>query len=197
MTIREGGEWLRYVFWCSALGLAWLAIQYAISPDQDTGKILACILGALLFGFSGFVFKTHKVVFDRHQKKISLTHREFRNTTQQIIPFSDVEHIVIVKTFHYNEDLLPANRWQECWYLALACREEIVTLTYNPSVHKEEVRQLSKKIQSILCVDILDSDQASLSALLKTGRKVDAITLATRSHGMTVTEASEYVDSLR
>lgn len=197
MIIRENSEWLRYVFWCCALGLGLLAVQIATSPDRDTSKIITCILGSILFGFSGFVLKTHKAVFDPHQKKISLTHRGLKNTTQKIIPFSDVTHIVIVKTYHHNEDMLPANRWQECWYLALMCQEEIVTLTHNPAVQKEEVYRLSQKIQSILGVDILDSDQASLNALLKTGRKVDAITLATRSLGMNITEASQYIDSLR
>jgi hypothetical protein len=197
MTIRENAEWLRYVLWCCALGLALLAIQSAISPGQDTGKIVGSILGALLFGFSGFVFKTHKVVLDPIQHKITLTHRGFRNITQQTIPFSDVEHIVIVKTFHYDEDLTPANRWQERWHIALKCRMEIVTLTHNPSVRKDEARQLAQKIQSILGVGILDSDQDSLDALLKTGKKVEAITLATRSLGMTVTEASQHVESLR
>lgn len=197
MTIRENSNWLRYVFWCCALGLAMLAIQNAVSSDHDTGKIIGSILGALLFGFSGFVFKTHKVVFDLHRRTISLTHKGFRHTAQQTIPFADVEHIVIVKTFHYEEDLLPANRWQERWYLALQCRNEIVTLTHNPSVRKEEASLLAKKIQSIVSVEILDSDQESLAMLLKTGTKAEAIALAIRSLGMTVTEASQHVASVR
>ncbi len=197
MTIREHGEWLRYVFWCCALGLTFLGIQHATSPDHDIGKIIGSILGALLFGLSGFVFKTYKVVCDLHRRTISLTHKGFRHTARQPIPFSEVEHIVIVKTFHYDEDLLPANRWQERWYLALQCRNEIVTLTHNPSVGKEEASLLAKKLQSILGVDILDSDQESLATLSKTGRKAEAMTLATRSLGMTVTEASQYVESLR
>lgn len=197
MIIRENANWLRYVFWCCALGLALLVIQNALSSDQDTGKIIGSILGALLFGLSGLVFKTHKVVFDLHRKTITLTHKGFRHTAQQTIPFSEVEHIGVVKTFHYDEDLLPANRWQERWHLALKCRNEIVTLTHNPSVSKQEATVLAQKIQSILGVGILDSDQKSLIALLKTGRKAEAITLAARSLGMTVTEASHHVDSLR
>lgn len=197
MTIRENGVWLRYVFWCCALGLALLGFQHATSPDHDTGKIIGSILGAVLFGFSGFVFKTHKVVIDPRRKTLILTQKGFRNTTQQTIPFLAVEHIVVVKTFHYDEDLLPANRWQERWYLVLKCRNEIVTLTHNPSVNKEEASLLAKKIQSILGVDILDSDQESLVMLLKTGRKAEAMTLATRSLGMTITEASQHVESLR
>lgn len=197
MTIRENGEWLRYVFWFGAIGLALLALQHAAAPERDTGKIIGSILGSLLFGFSAYVFKTHKVVFDQHRKTITLFRKGFRNATQHTILFADIEHIVVVKTFHYNEDLLPANRWQARWYLALACREGIVTLTHNPAVHKEEAQNLAKKIQGILRVDILDSDQESLNVLLKTGRKTEAITLAARSLGMTVGEASRHVDSLR
>ena len=48
-----------------------------------------------------------------------------------------------------------------------------------------EVRQLSPQ------------DQESLATLLKTGRKAEAVTLATRSRAMTVTEASGHVDSFR
>lgn len=197
MIIRENREWLRYVFWFGAAGLAWLAVQNVISLYQDTGKIIGSTLGALLFGFSGFAFKTHKAVFDLHQKKIVLTHKGFRNTSEQVILFSDVSHVVIVKTFHYDEDLLPANRWQERWHLALKCREEIVLLTYNPSVRKDEAGRLAREIQSILGVNILDSDQESLYALLKIGWKAEAITLATRSLGMTVTEASQHIGSLK
>jgi hypothetical protein len=196
MTIRENGEWLRYVFWCCAFGLTSLGIQHAISSDRDTGKVIGSILGALLFGVSGFVFKTHRVVLDPIRKQIVLTHQGFRNVAQRTIPFSDVEHIVVVKTVHYDEELLPANRWQERWYLALKCRNDMVTLTHNPSVRKEETSLLAQKIQSMLGVTILDSDQESLIALLKSGRKTDAITLATRSFGMTVTEAGQHVESL-
>ncbi len=195
MIIRENREWLRYVFWACALGLSFLTIQSAISPGHDIGKIVGSILGALLFGFSGFVFKTHKVVFDQLQHKIILIHRGFRNFSQQTISFSDVENVVVVKTFHYDEDLAPANRWQERWYIALKCRTEIVTLTHNPSFRKDEARHLAQKIQSILGVGILDSDQESLKTLIMAGRKAEAITLAARSLGMTVTEASQHVES--
>lgn len=195
--IRENREWLRYVFWFGAAGLAWLAFQIAISPDQDAFKMIVSILGVLLFSFCGFVFKTHKVVFDQHQNRIVLTHKGFRSASEQVIPFSDISHIVIVKTFHYDEDLSPANRWQERWHLALGCRDEIVPLTYNPSVRKDEARQLAQEIQSILRVDILDSDQESLNALLKIGWKAQAITLAARSQGITITEASQHVSSLK
>lgn len=92
---------------------------------------------------------------------------------------------------------MPANRWQERWYLVLQCRNEIVPLIHNPSVRKEEASLLAEKLQLILGVGILDSDQESLVTLLKTGRKTEAITLATRSLGMTVTEANQYVDSVR
>lgn len=197
MIIRENAEWLRYVFWFGALGLALIAYQNTTAPDPDAVKIIASILGALLCGFSGVVFKTHKAIFDPSRKQITLIHRGFRNSTQQTIPFSAVEHIVVVKTFDYNEDMLPANRWQERWYLALACRDEIVTLTYNLSVQKGEARQLAQKIQAILVVDVLDTDQESLNALVKTGRKAEAISLAARSLGMTVTEAKQHVDSLK
>jgi hypothetical protein len=197
MTIRENGEWLRIVFGCGALGLALLALQNAAPPDHDTGKIIASILGALLFGFSAYVFKTHKVAFDRRRKTIPLTRKGFRNATRQTTPFSDVEHIVVVKAFHYDEGLLPANRWRERRYLALACRDEIVTLTEDPSVQEEEARQLAREIQSILRVNVLDSDREGPNALLKTGRKAEAIILATRSLGMTVAEASQHVGSIK
>ncbi|HEX4974345.1 MAG TPA: hypothetical protein VFV48_00520 [Pseudomonadales bacterium] len=197
MTIRENGEWLRFLFWCCAIGLALLAIQNTTSANRDFTKIIASILGVLLFGFSALTFKTHKVVIDCGRKTITLIKKGFRNTTQQTILFSAVEHIVVVKTFHYNEDLLPANRWQERWYLALMCKDEIVTLTHNPSVQKEEARRLALDIQSILHVDILDSDHESLNVLLKSGRRAEAITLAARSLGMSVTEASKHVASLK
>ena len=197
MTIRDNANWLRYVFWCCALGFALLAIHNAVSSDHHTRKTIGSILGALLFGFSGFVFKTHKVVFDLHRRTIRLTHKGFRHTAQQTILFADVEHIVVVKTFHYEEDLLPANRWQERWYLVLQCRNEIVPLIHNPSVRKEEASLLAEKLQLILGVEILDSDQESLAMLLKTGKKAEAIALAIRSLGMTVTEASQHVASVR
>lgn len=197
MIIRENANWLRYVFWCCALGLALLGIQTTSSPDPDIGKIIGSTLGTLLFGFAGFVFTTHTVVLDPIQKQIILTHRSFRDIRKQRIPFSEVEHIGVVKTFYYDEDVVPANRWQERWYLALKCRTEIVTLTHNPSVSKQEATELAQRIQSILGVGVLDSDQESLIALLKTGRKAEAITLAARSLGMTVTEASQHVDSLK
>jgi hypothetical protein len=55
LILRENGAWLRYVFWGIAIAMLSLAATAVTAPVRDVEKTIECSLGALLFGFSGFV----------------------------------------------------------------------------------------------------------------------------------------------
>jgi hypothetical protein len=95
----------------------------------------------------------------------------------------------LIATFHYDEELMPANRWQERWSLALACKTRSVSITHNLYVSKEQAMRDARKIQQFLNVEISDAVEESITSLAQNGRRIEAATLATRSLGMTTTQA--------
>jgi len=196
MILRENSEWLRYVLWGCAIGCCFLVAGAVRAPETDAGKMIGAVMGVLLFGFSGFVFKTRKIEIDPVRSRITITRRGFRDAAREVIEFSEVERIVLVKTFYYDEELASANRWHERWNVVLQCTDRVVPVTQNPAVRKEDASRTAGNIQRILGVGISDSDEESIRALVRTGRKADAITVAVRSLGMTTTEAREYVGKL-
>lgn len=194
MTLRENSDWLRYVFWACALGLCFLTVALIKAPVIEFGKILGSVFGVLLFGVSGFVFQTHETKIDPLRREITIASHGFRKSTSEIVEFDSVDRIILITTFEYNEDLMPANRWQERWSLALACRERIVPIIHKLYVSKEQAMRDAKKIQKILDVSISDTVEESIASLAQSGRKIEAVALATRSLGMTTTQAKDFVD---
>ena len=195
MTLRENSEWLRYVLWACAIGLCFLTVNFINAPILDFGKIIGSVMGVFLFGLSGFVFQTHKTRIDPLRREITITSKGFQKSTCEIVEFDNIDHIILITTFDYDEDLMPANRWQERWSLALACKGRSVPITHNLYVSKEQARRDAKKIQQLLNVEISDTVEESIASLAQNGRKIEAVTLASRSLGMTTTQAKVFVEN--
>ena len=123
VILRENSEWLRYVFWASATGLGILAIQAINADDRDFGKIIGSSLSVLLLGFSGFVFKTRLVAANPTRREITITSKNYRNSTTETISFDEIKQILLVMTLTYDSELTPSNRWQEGWTLVLMCQD--------------------------------------------------------------------------
>ncbi|MBI5149409.1 MAG: hypothetical protein HZA28_01380 [Candidatus Omnitrophica bacterium] len=193
-VLRENNEWLRYVFWGAAIGMGFLVVSAVNSPVRDVVKIIGSVMGVFLFGFSGFVFQTHKTIVDPSRREITITSKGFKKSTSEIVKFDSIDRIIVITTFAYDEDLMPANRWQECWSLALACKERSVPITHNLYVSKEQAVRDAKKIRQILNVEISDTVEESIASLAQNGRKIEAVTLASRALGMTTTRAKDFVD---
>jgi len=194
MTFRENSEWLRYVFWACAIGLCFLTLDFINEPVIDLWKTIGAVMGVLLFGFSGFVFKTHKTIVDPSRREITITSKGFKKSTSEIVKFDSIDRIILVATFDYDEDLMPANRWQERWSLALVCKGRSVPITHNLYVSKDQAMRDANKIKQILNVEISDTVEESIASLAQNGRKIEAATLATHSLGMTPTKAKDFVD---
>lgn len=193
VILRENSEWLRYVFWAGAIGLGILAIQAINADDRDFGKIIGSSLGALFFGFSGFVFRTRLIAANPTRRKITITNKNCRKFTTETVSFDEIKQILLVMTLTYDSELTPSNRWQEGWTLALMCNDRSVALTLNPA-SKPQVLLNAEKIQRLVNVDITDSIEESIAHCIKNGKKIDAIALATQKLGMTVTQAKDYVE---
>jgi len=193
-VLRENSEWLRYVLWACAVGLGILAANAIAAPVRDTGKIIGSLLGVLLFGFSGFVFRTRYVMADPITRMITLTSKGFRKTSREQFGFDEVRRILVVSTLDYDSDLLPANRWQKRWLLALDCKGGNVQLNQNYYNRKEQALRDAERLRQLLGVDIVDTPKESI-AQLSQNYKVEAITLARRELGMTLQQAKEHVDN--
>lgn len=194
IILYENSEWLRYVFWACAVGFCFLTINLINMPDVHIGKIVGSMMGILLFTFCGFVYQTHRIFIDPAQRKIIIISKGFRESTSEIIKFDDVDRIILVKTYEYDEDLAPANRWQDRWSLALACKRRTVPISHNFYINKEKAVGDAMRIKQVLNVDIADNIEDSIASLAQSGRKIEAVILATRSLGMTTEQATDYVD---
>jgi hypothetical protein len=192
--LRENSEWLRYVMWSAAIGIGLLLASAINSPERDVGKIIGSAAGVLLLGFSGFVFRTRHIKIDPVRRVITITSKGFRQISTEILKFDAVDRIIVLDTWEYDSDLLPANRWQQRWLLALACKERSVLLNYNPYINKQQAMRDAMNIQRLLGVEITDTVEESITHLMRVGRKIEAIALATRTLGMSIEQAKDYVD---
>jgi hypothetical protein len=193
-VLRENSEWLRYVLWASAVGLGILAANAIAAPVRDTGKIIGSLLGVLLFGFSGFVFRTRCIMADPVSRTITITSKGFRKPSREQFGFDEVRRILVVSTLDYDSDLMPANRWQKRWLLALDCKGGNVQLNQNYYNSKEQALRDAEKLRQLLGIEIADTPRESI-AQLSQNYKVEAITLARRELGMTLQQAKEHVEN--
>jgi len=194
MTLRENSEWFRYVLWACAIGLSFLTANFLSTPVIDFGKVIGCVAGIILFGFSGFVFQTHKIKVDPLRRIITITSKGFRKSSKETVSFDSIDKIILIATLDYDEDLMPANRWQERWSLALACKNRSVPITHNLYVSKQQAMRDAKKLQQLLNVGISDTLEDSIASLAQNGRKIEATTLASRALGITTAQAQFIVE---
>jgi hypothetical protein len=194
MTIRENSEWIRYVLWACAIGFCFLTTSFLNTPVIDFGKVIGSVAGIILFGFSGFVFQTHKIKVDPLRRIITITSKGFRKSASETLSFDSVDKIILISTLDYDENLMPANRWQERWSLALACKGRSVPITHNLYVSKEQAMCDARKLQQHLNVAISDTLEDSIASLAQNGREIEAATLASRARGMTTAQAQIFVE---
>ena len=83
---------------------------------------------------------------------------------------------------------------RERWAIALVLEERSVPVTENLYITKERALRDAKRIQQLLNVEISDAVDESIASLAQNGRKIEAVTLASRSLGMTTTQAKDFVD---
>ena len=94
--------------------------------------------------------QTHQTIIDPSRREITITSKGFKKSKSEIVKYEDVDRIILIATFDYDEDLMPANRWQERWSLALACKERSVPITHNLYISKEQAMRDARKIRKFL-----------------------------------------------
>lgn len=195
-VFKENGEWLRYVLWACAGGLLFLSATMALAQDHDSVKIIASLLGVLLFGFSGFVFQTRVVTVDPVRRRVTVISRRFRRQITETLDFDGVRRIQICLGYEYNENYLPANRWQEEWFVVLDCAGSSVAINTNPFNGVTQAQHLAVELQRFLKVPVTDELDDGFRRLVELGRKIDAIAMVARTMNMSTTQAKDYIDKL-
>lgn len=194
LVLRENGEWLRYVFWGAAVGMGLLAVHAIGSPVRDFGKIIGSALGILLFGFSGCVLQIRRIAIDPLRREVIITSKGFRQTHTERLRFAEIRKILLFRTFDSVENLRGVNVMRERWSLALVLEVRNVPINKNLYITKEHALRDAKKMQRLLGVEVIDSVAEGIAHLAQAGRKVEAMTLASRALGMTTTQAKEHVE---
>lgn len=193
-VLRESGEWFRYVLWGAAVGMGVLTVSAVNSPVREVGKIVGGAMGVLLFGFSGFVLQVRRIVIDPLRREVIMTSKGFRETTTERLRFDEIKKILVLTTFDSVENLRGVNVMRERWSLAFVLDERSVPITKNLYLTKQRALRDAKKMQLLLGVEITDTVQESIAHLAQAGRKIEAVTLASRALGMTTAQAKGFVE---
>lgn len=194
LVFLESSAWLRYVFWGAAIGMLLLAAGAINATDRDLERALECLLGALLFGFCGFVFTTRRVIVDPLRRVVTITSKRFRHESTETMRFDEIKKVLVLMTFDRIENLQGAEVLRERWYIAFALAGRTVTVTRNLYLTKEQALHDAQRIQRLLCVELSDSPEESIAQLAQSGRKIEAVALASRAHAMSTVQAMEFVD---
>lgn len=194
LVLRENAEWLRGVFWLSALGMGTLLASFFSAAERDMGKIIGSALGVLLFGFSGFVLQTRRIVIDPLRRETIIESKRFRGTTTTRLRFDDIEKILLVTTFENVEDARGANVMRKRWAIAFLLADRSVPVTKNPYPTKAAAVLDAVRYR----FDQLDRHQLPdlfrIAHLAQNGQKAAALTLACRALHMTTAQAKALVE---
>jgi hypothetical protein len=194
LVLRENGKWLRYVFWGGALGMCFLVVSAIDSPVPDVGKIIGSAMGILFFGFSGCVLQTRRIVVDPSRREITIASEGFRQATTERLRFDEIKRILVLTTFDSVENLRGVSIMRERWSIAFVLKERSVPVTKNLYITKEQALRDAQKIQRLLDVEISDTVEESIAHLAQNGKRVEAMTLASRALGQTTAQAKEFVE---
>ena len=194
MTLRENSEWLRYVLWGAAIGMGFLVVNSVNSPVRDVWKIVASAMGILLLGFSGFVLQTRRIVIDPSRREVIITSKGFRQTTTECLSFDEIKNILVFITFDSIENVRGVSVMRERWSIALVLKERSVPVTKKLYVTKEQALCDARRMQQLMGVDITDAVEDSIAHLAQSGKKVEAVTLASRALGMMTAQAKDFVE---
>ncbi len=192
--MRENGEWLRYVFWGAAIGMGFLVVSAINSPVRDVGKIAGSAMAVLFFGFSGFVLRTRRIVIDPLRREAIITSKGFRQVTTERLRFDEIRKILVLITFDSVENSRGVSVMRERWSIAFVLEGRSVPVTKNLYITKEQALRDAKKLQLLLGIEITDTVEDSIAHLAQAGRKVEAVTLASRALGTTIAQAKDFVE---
>lgn len=103
-VLRENAEWLRGVFWLSALGMGARLMNLVGATERDMGKIIGSAITVLSFDFYGFVLQSRRIVIDPLNREVIIESKCFRGTTPMRLCFDEIAKILLVTTFENAED---------------------------------------------------------------------------------------------
>lgn len=193
-VLQENSEWLRYVFLSGAVGMCFLVAHIINAPVLEGFKLYGSIMGVLLLGFCGFGLKVRRVTVDPVNQEIVISIKGFRNFSIERIKFHEVNKILVLMTPGTYEDSNGRTRSCEDWSIALAVNQGSVSINQNPYSTKAQALDVARKIQQLVRTEISDSEAEGISHLAQSGRKVEAIALARRTHGLTIAQAKDLVE---
>lgn len=189
--LHENSGWLRYVLWGVAIGMSVLMVNTVNAPDREVGKMIGIAAGILLTGFSGFVLQTRTIVIDPLRREVVLTSKGFRQTTTERLGFDEIKKLLVLKTFDLVEDSRGVDVMRERWSIGCVLDGRSVPVTKNLYLTKESAMRDARKMQTLLAVDITDDVDDSIAHLTQSGSKIEAVTLASRARGVTITQAKD------
>lgn len=80
---------------------------------------------------------------------------------------------------------------RERWAIGCVLDGRSVPVTKNLYLTKESAMRDARKMQALLAVDITDDVDDSIAHLTRSGNKIEAVTLASRARGVTITQAKD------
>lgn len=197
IIFKENSKWFRYVLFLAALIFGVLLLDFSRTESVFSVKGYAFLSGFLLFLFSGLLFRTHKMIFRVSKRSVSVYKGTIRGETLKTYSFDDIKNIIEVRhatTFESTSGrTMPSSEWR--LYLKLDSGQIPI-----PSHHfnsQDEAKAAASNLATHIGINISSTsieDQAIF--LLKSGRRMDAVSLIRERNGVNLEEATEIVDQI-
>lgn len=186
---RENGQWLRVFLGLATLGILWIA---AIELNQNTPqyfKIVVCLLGALLLGFSTAILRTRCFHFDRIKQKIIYSCRNLIKNEVREFGFSEIQSIRLIKALDIHR--------QENWQITFELQSGTMPLNENPWPRFTQAEKILSALKELYPWPVIEPDPADLIRdLVVVGRKIEAIAALRSSKNMGLAQAKAEIEEL-
>lgn len=191
---RENSPWLRWVFFAGSLGMG-ILLYRALAADEPDFVRAACIAaGVLLLGFSGVVVQERRIVVDPARRSIVIESRRLRRRSRDSIAFDELRKIQIVATPTTREDSGGRTLPDTDWFVALVLDGRTLSVNQNPCNSPDQARALALEIARRTGLALDEGGDGSVDALVRQGRKIEAISALARQQGLSLSDARAEIE---
>jgi hypothetical protein len=194
LVILDSSIWISVSLLCVSLFVA-----YRVMLQHNPRSLLP---GGLFLIFVLLFWRKEVVVFDAAAQKVTWTRRRLFKVATGTIPFSDISGVGMETSTAKNNVLV--------YRLAILTTQGSVPMADNYAGDQMKYEKLRKEILEFLKLDPNASrnssdstsgdridDDASVRALLRQGRRIDAIQLVRATQNLSLTEAHDRVTALQ
>jgi hypothetical protein len=185
LVLRDRSLWLSWFMF----GLAVVSVVWVLAQRADPRQLL---LGAVWLGFGLAFLRATDAVFDMERGVCHLRRRDIWRVTQRELAFADITDVRVEPMPLDDADGPISCRLS----LVTAAGAVPLTATYQPGLESFEAMR-GVILDALFPGRAKPPEEDPVEVLVKAGRRIDAIALLRRRHGLGLAEAHSRVAALR